>query len=870
MALEHSFRLPLLNGLHARPASHLAEIASTYRATVTFVNDRTARTGNAKSVLALVGTDSGFNDPCRLVIDGIDGAIALAHLRSFVLDAFARCDGPLVVEAVSAGATIIPRALRAAGLGSFHAGIPACRGLGAGRLIFARGFKLPPLPPPGRGHDATRELARFQAAVTDLRVDYMPAVAVARGTAAGVLQAHAGLLNDPELFDKVAFHIGQGQTAAQAVVTAIDGLAQLLAAADSLYLRERVLDLEDIGSGLLGKLCGPGFRPSTPAIAEPSILVAERLTPAQFLALDVRNLRGLILGHAGQTSHTVILARSLNIPTLTAVPQLHAVRSAEREAILDANLGILISDVTDGVRRYYERESAKLAELEQRQASSRMLPAVTTDGRSLEVAANIVSAPEAAAAFAQGADSIGLFRTELLFSERAQEPDEEEQYAVYAAVVRAAVGRPVIIRTLDVGGDKPVSYLPLPAETNPFLGYRGVRLYSEHAPLARTQLRALWRAAAHGPIKVLIPMIASIEEARFVRTLFNEARADLESAGVECGQDVKLGFMLEVPSVAYCLDELCATADFFSIGTNDLAQYFFAADRENDKVAGRYGPLHPAFLRLLRQLVEGARAHDRWIGLCGELAENPAALPLLVGLGLDEISLSAPRIAATKVALAQLNAAHCTTLLHRVLRHATRAEALKEAASANGHAAPMLTPALVLHDLAAATKEEAIHSMIGALHVAGRTDNPAAVEEAIWRREDSFSTGFGDGFAIPHCKTDDITTNSIAVARLREPVAWQSLDGQPTDVVILLVVRAGCDTRDHMRSLSRLSRLLTQNEFRSAIRSQSPAQLTAFLLGAVAGDAAPRGFIARRGSIHPAEMSRRSCATASGGGESSA
>jgi fructose-specific PTS system IIA-like component len=281
--------------------------------------------------------------------------------------------------------------------------------------------------------------------------------------------------------------------------------------------------------------------------------------------------------------------------------------------------------------------------------------------------------------------------------------------------------------------------------------------------------------------------------------------------------------MLEVPSVAFILDELCTEGDFFSLGTNDLTQYFLAADRENAKVASLYSAFHPGFLRLLKHLVDGVRARGRWIGLCGELAEDPAALPLLVALRLDEISLAAPRIAGKKAALAELDASVCDALLERVLRCATRDEVEQTLRAPRVQARPMLTPDLVLGDVAAGTKEEVIREMIDALHVAGRTDRPESVEEAVWLREDTYSTGFGEGFALPHCKSDDLAASSIVIARLRGPVEWHSVDGQAVDTVILLAIRTGEHGNEHLKILARLSRLVMRDEFRALLRHEGDA-----------------------------------------------
>jgi fructose-specific PTS system IIA-like component len=832
MALEHRFLFPLPNGLHARPASHLEEIVRGFTAAITFANDRTGRTANAKSVLALVGTDTRHSDPCRVIFQGADEAAAFSRLTGFLSGSFASCDEPLVIETPAASDELrLPRSLNAAGLQRFHRGTSACRGVGQGRAVVIGAFVVPPVLSTQKAGDAADEHGSFQTAATAVQNDLEHSLNLAHATEAAVLKAHLAILRDPALAGQVTVQIEAGRTAAQAVVAAIEANAAILRQAESAYLRERVLDLEDIGRRLLEKLGGPGSASQAPALTGPSVVLAATLTPGQLLALDRRHVRGLVLGHAGQTSHTIILARSFGIPTLTGVAPTALAVAPGTDTIVDANLGIVIIDIPPGVQRWYGREQAKLNRIAQTQAGAAAQLTVTRDRRRIEVAANISSAEEAVVAFAQGAEGIGLFRTELLFMNRSEAPGEEEQYVQYAAVVRAAAGRPVIIRTLDIGGDKPVPFLKFPPENNPFLGYRGVRFYAEHRALVKTQFRALLRAAALGPLKVMVPMVACLEEARTAKRLFTEAQQELAAAGVAHGHDVPFGLMVEVPSAAFILDELCTEADFFSIGTNDLTQYFLAADRENPKVANLYSSLHPGFLRLLQQIVTGVKARGRWIGLCGEMAEDVQAQPLLVGLGLDEISLAAPRIASTKAALAELASAECAALLDRALRCATRDEVAQLLAARPVSAVSLLTPELVAIDLDCRTKAEAIRAAVDLLEVAGRTTRPELIEEEIWQREDTYSTGFGGGLAVPHCKSPHLTANSIAILKSREGIEWGSVDGQPVRVAILLAIRADDHGKEHLKVFAKLSRLVVRDEFRDRLMAETdPAGLTDFVL----------------------------------------
>jgi fructose-specific PTS system IIA-like component len=465
--------------------------------------------------------------------------------------------------------------------------------------------------------------------------------------------------------------------------------------------------------------------------------------------------------------------------------------------------------------------------------SARQLRAITTDGHAVAVMANVASAHEVCGAVAGGADGVGLFRTEMLFMDRAAPPSEDEQYEAYASALRAAAGRPVTIRLLDVGGDKPLPYLDLPDESNPFLGYRGVRLYDEHAPLVRAQLRAILRASSAGEARILVPMVATVEEARAVKETLAQVRNELAAEGVRFERMPKLGAMVEVPSAAFMIEELSREVDFFSVGSNDLAQYFLAADRDNRAVSSIYGWAHPSFLRLLKKVVDDAHAAGRTVSLCGEMADSSAAVPLLLALGFDELSLSAPRVVNVKRAVASSRLSSCAELLERAASSATRAqvEALVNGFTSDGaDHQPLLLPELMIRS-DAATMPEVIKELTDGIWLAGRVARPHLLEEKVWLREEVYSTGFGYGFAIPHCKSDQLTASSIAVARLERPVQW-GLGGEtkPVDVVMLLALREQDHGNEHMRIFAKLSRLVMHDGFRNRIRAErDPQRLLSFL-----------------------------------------
>jgi len=832
MPLEHAFIFPLPNGLHARPASHLEALTSRFVSNITLTNQRTGAVANAKSVLAMIGADLRHHDPSIITIDGPDERAALAALVAYLRDEFPTVDEPLPPLPGATAMLALPRSLKAAGLKDYFHGTPVTGGIGWGQVAIVGGITLPAGLEAQRATDPAAEQHRATQAISALAAATEARIPTARNASeAAVLKAHVSLIHDPAFLEKVAaLIVTDKRTAAQAILGASGFFIATLQASQSAYLRERVLDIQDICTQLLEALCGK-CGSTTPQITGPTVCVADHLTPGQLLALDLRHLKGLVLGHAGTTSHTVILARSMGIPTLVGAPEAFVLLQPGQEVIVDANLGLLVAAIPEGVRRYYQFEQRKLAALHQRLTAARQKPAVTRDGHRVEVGANIASAPEAAVAVESGAEGFGIFRTEMLFMDRAAAPTEEEQFQIYSRTAQAAAGRSVIIRLLDIGGDKPVPYLNFPAEPNPFLGYRGVRFYADFAPLIHAQLRAILRASQFGPLKIMIPMVTCLEEVQRVKAMVATAQQELAAAGQPIETLPPLGVMIETPAAAFLIPEFAREIAFFSVGTNDLAQYFLAVDRDNGKVAHLYTWTHPAFLRLLKKITTDAHAAEKWVGLCGEMGGNPAALPLLIGLGFDEISMAAPRIGGIKDAVHALHLADCAALLEQALQCATRSqvETLLAPSAGRSGTLPLLATDLLLAG-AAQTKEEAIKELADAVFLAGRAPQPHLLEEAIWLREETYSTGFGYGFAMPHCKTEHLDANTIAISRLAQGVVWGALDGNPVDVVILLALRAKDHGKEHMRIFAQLSRLVMRDEFRDRVRNETNTDaLLAFL-----------------------------------------
>jgi fructose-specific PTS system IIA-like component len=834
MSLDYTFTSPLPNGVHARPASAIEEVSRRFTSAVSLENCRTGQAANAKSVLGIVGLDIRQGDPCRLTIDGGDEREARAALEAFFDDVFPRCDAPLPVVEAHGAEVALPRVLAEA-----HAevlpGQAVVPGIGEGIAVQADAFVVPAAIALQGPADPRAEVAACEAALERLVVRLDASLAgAARGIEADLLRAHRSVVRDPEFRHHLRGAIlERGLTAAGAISSAEHTFTAMLAATGSALLRERALDIRDVCVQLLREIYGSAVGGNDIVLEADSVCLADVLTPGQFLALDARRLKGLVLAHGGTTSHTVILARSRGVPTLVGVSGLEGADLDGRPVIVDADLGVLVTCVTAPVRRYYDLERKRLEGRRLRERFFAGRPGATKDGRRVEIAANIATSEEAAPAIAAGAEAIGLFRTEMLFVDRDAAPDEEEQFEAYRRAVADAAGRPVIIRTLDVGGDKPLPYLKLPREDNPFLGYRAVRLYPEFEPLFRAQVRALLRASAFGSLRVMIPFVSRVEEATWTRAIVSSERVRLAEEGVKVDPSMQLGAMIEVPSAAFLIDRLSRVLDFFSIGTNDLLQYFTAVDRSNARVDALYTASSPAFVGLLRKIVDEAHAQDRWVGMCGEMGGEPRYLPLLVALGLDEISMAAPLVPAAKTELSAIASDSATRLLHDALAASTSAEVddLLARAASDG-SAPLVTPALVSTDGRARTRAEAIKEAVDLLYAAGRTDRPRDVEDAVWRREAVYSTGFGHAFAIPHCRTDAVRTNSLAVLKLRSPVEWGSPGGEPVRVLILLAIREANQAAAHMGVLATLARRLVHDDFRERLeQEQSAEELCEFLEG---------------------------------------
>ncbi|MFC3791390.1 phosphoenolpyruvate--protein phosphotransferase [Paenibacillus sp. GCM10012307] len=507
--------------------------------------------------------------------------------------------------------------------------------------------------------DAAAETDRFRQAIGKAKAELKQIHELTRQRLgeekAEIFEAHLLLLEDPDLIDVAMEQIEQDNVNADFALHSVAAtFIDALLAMDNELLRERAADIRDVSGRVIAALHGAAYT-TVSGVTEESVIIAEDLAPSDTALLDVNIVRGFATEIGSRTSHSAIMSRSLGIPAIVGAGSSLMDIETGTMIILDAVKGKIIVAPSDGeleqyrhIQEQYEQRRAELAGLKSE-------PTVSADGAHMELAANIGSVEDVQKALDNGAEGIGLFRTEFLYMGRSALPTEEEQFNVYKYVLEKMDGKPVVIRTLDIGGDKELPYMKLPKESNPFLGLRAVRLCLQEQDLFRTQLRALLRASRYGNLKIMFPMIALREELRECKRLLQEERTKLIAEGIEVAERIEVGIMIEIPAAALAADQFAKEVDFFSIGTNDLIQYTMAADRMNETVSYLYQTCHPSVLRLIRMVISAASKEGKWVGMCGEMAGDESAIPLLLGMGLHEFSMSASSILPARAQIRSLS-----------------------------------------------------------------------------------------------------------------------------------------------------------------------------------------------------------------------
>ncbi|OWY39133.1 phosphoenolpyruvate--protein phosphotransferase [Xenophilus sp. AP218F] len=656
--LSSDIVIPNPAGLHARPAAVFASKAKSFSSDIELILDE--RSANAKSVVAIMGLSTAKGDTVQVRATGPDAEAAVAELSQLLRD---RC-GEKEDEAPTAPAApaVAPLQKETDGL---LVGVGASPGIAIGRIVHHRLQEFD-VPEQGQGNIVEQQL--FTRACEEAAEQIESIKSQQQDQAQrNILSMHQELLQDPDLLALTYAALAEGKSAGWAWRAAFSAYSARLEAQDNPLLRERANDIRDVGRRVLALLAG--VKQAALELEAGSILIAEDLAPSDTASLDPAKVAGFCTRTGGATSHVAILARAMGIPAICGISQAALKLPEGQQVILDGNQGTLAIAPSAEQLAAAERDIARLAERRAAEAASSHQDAHTRDGVRIDVVANIRNAADAREAVAKGAEGVGLLRSEFLFDNRDTAPTEAEQAAEYCAVAEAlGKNRPLVVRTLDVGGDKPLSYLPLPKEDNPFLGLRGIRVSLDRPDLLRTQLRAILRAAPLTRLHIMFPMIASLDELRAAKAILAEEQA-------ATGQhDVKVGIMIEVPSAAVLADRFAPEVDFFSIGTNDLTQYVLAMDRGHPQLAKQADALHPAVLNMIALTCEGARAHGKWVGVCGGLASDERAAPLLVGMGVTELSGSVPALASIKATLSRWDLSECQQLAKDILAMSTVTE----------------------------------------------------------------------------------------------------------------------------------------------------------------------------------------------------
>jgi phosphocarrier protein FPr/phosphocarrier protein len=654
---EKTVVLEMTEGLHARPAALLAAEAKTFAATVEIALG--ARKANAKSPVSLLTLGSSWGSRLTVTADGADAAAVVEKVVAAIASGLGDPTRPYVEEAPKLPTLDLPEASAApvaakAAFGADErpvlAGVVAAPGLAIGtarRLVTKRAR------PAESGQGVAVETAALEGALKTLTAHVRAQAEQGRTVQQReIMAAHVALLDDPELTGQAMKLIGAGKSAGWAWSEAVAAQVAILRDLDNARLAERAADLIDLEQQVLTLLAGGGI--GGEGVPPDTVIIADDLLPSHFMAFGDALPAAIVVEKGGRTSHVAILSASSGVPMLAAVGP-DALRIPDgATVVVDGEKGAALVNPTEATIAEIRQHAAKRAE---RRAAARAAAAddcVMADGTRVPVYANVGSVADATRGVAFGAEGSGLVRTEFLFLERREAPSEAEQLAEYQAIADAFHGRPVIIRTLDVGGDKPIPYLKQSAEENPILGVRGVRVCQRHPELMRQQFRALLRVTPTGVVRVMLPMIADLSELRWARKVFDEERVAL---GVSA--TVQLGIMIEVPSAVALADKLAAEADFFSIGTNDLTQYVLAMDRGNTELAAEVDAFHPAVLRMIAQAATGAAKHGRPIGVCGGLASELLAAPILIGLGITSLSATRSGIPDLKAFIRKLDTAAC-------------------------------------------------------------------------------------------------------------------------------------------------------------------------------------------------------------------
>ncbi len=637
--------LPNANGLHARPAAVFAQAAKGFNASI-YLHKQT-QSANAKSLVAIMALQTVHGDSLQVSAAGEDAEAAIAALVALLAQG---CG-----ETVAAPAAVVEPVLST----SVLKGVCASPGSAFGVVVQVT---EPELNITESGAGEALERAALQRGLSAANGALQALQGKAVGSAqADIFRAHQELLEDPTLLEHAHKLLAEGKSAAFAWSSATAATVKVFQGLGNALIAERAADLADVGQRVLKLILG--IEDSAWDLPDRAILIAEQLTPSQTASLDTRKVLGFVTVGGGATSHVAILARALGLPAICGVPSQVLALVNGKQVLLDADKGEL--HLEPNLAEIEQLDAARKQQVQRRQrdVAQAFLPATTRDGHHVEITANVASLQEVEHSLTLGGEGVGLLRSEFLYLDRNRAPSPEEQAGTYTAIARAlGTERNLVVRTLDVGGDKPLAYVPMEAETNPFLGLRGIRLCLARPELLREQFRAILASAGFARLHIMLPMVSLLSELHVARQILEE-----EALALGLTELPKLGIMIEVPSAALMADVFAPHVDFFSIGTNDLTQYTLAMDRDHPRLASQADSFHPAVLRLIATTVKAAHAHGKWVGVCGALASEALAVPMLIGLGVDELSVSVPLIPTIKATVRELDLADCQIIARQVL-----------------------------------------------------------------------------------------------------------------------------------------------------------------------------------------------------------
>lgn len=658
-------------GLHARPAKYFVKICKMFKSDIRVL--REGKTANAKSLVSMLtlGVKRGYK--ISIVVEGADENEAMDAIKTAIESGLGEKKQAAstqaeenTIERENVEKTTESQKMPA----NIVSGIAAAPGVAIG-LVWQLKRSAIKIKDSCVGASVEQEQCRLQEAIEKAREQLSSLqrrmTRQLSAEEADIFNVHLELLEDPELLEAVVQRIEEGETAALAWQASIDAHAKAMAEVDDPLLAARAADLHDVSYRVLRLIVGAEEQ-LLHLPDHPVIIIAKDLSPSETAGLDKSKVLGFCTAIGGRTAHSAIIARAMGIPAIVSAGERVLDIANDTNAILDGNKGTLI--INPGQKAVLKARAAAEQESQNRQAAQNAAanPAITTDGQHVEVVANIGGWEEARTVADSGAEGVGLLRTEFLFLGQEQAPSEEEQFRVYRDIVQIMQGQSIIIRTLDIGGDKPLPYIDIPSEENPFLGERGVRLCLNRPELLRQQLRAIFRAAVFGHVRIMVPMVNDFSEWHKVKAMVEEIRVDMDVPHVE------LGIMIEIPSAALTAESFAAEVDFFSIGTNDLTQYTLAIDRMHPNLSNRLDGLHPAVLRLIEHTVQAAKKKGKWVGVCGELAADRQAIPILIGLGVAELSVSVPSVPSVKAQIRALTMSSAQLLARRALGCAIASE----------------------------------------------------------------------------------------------------------------------------------------------------------------------------------------------------